>query len=93
MLEVEMKPKPEKRVLPPVYRAVLSVDWHRKFRLSERLKILFGYNFNVLIRIKTMHKPGQHLALVVGETSKYTNPNELLASQIKEQLDKEMSPL
>jgi hypothetical protein len=61
----------------------MRVDWFRTFTFSERLRILLGFNANVLIRIPCQHNPGKVQPLV-----KIVVSPELTAdSQVKKDFD------
>lgn len=70
------------RPLKPSFRHVIEFDWNRTFSWKERLQILLGYSFNVMIRIPTLHKPGELGVLVIGETSVFENAKDLLRARV-----------
>jgi len=80
------------RTLPTVYRHVINVDWFRKLTWRERIKILFGYNLNVLIRLRVKHNPGDFDPIIVGEVSPFTQPSELLRDRIETDIAKLQGP-
>lgn len=75
--------------VPTVYRHVQNLDWFRVFTWRERIKILFGYNLNVLIRLRVQHNPGDFDPIIAGEVTPYEHPSELLRSRIAEDLAKQ----
>ncbi len=81
--------KPKDRVLPVQCNHLLSADWFRRFTLSERIRILFGFNLIVLIRIPTQHHPGQFKPVVAGHTTKFLKPDDIMLEKMQAVLDGE----
>lgn len=77
---------------PKLFRHVIEVDWFRKFTWPERLHILLGCNLNVLIRIPTLHKPGEHSPIVIGEVSDAQSPSDQAQKAMKAQVEALMPP-
>lgn len=87
----EKKGRPLGKALPPAFRHVIQFDWNRTFTWKERLQIVFGYSFNVLIRVPTLHKPGELGVLVMGETCKLKTASDLIQENMKQAMAEKFS--
>lgn len=65
--ELKYREKP----IPVQFKQTIQVDWYRKFTRWERIKIMFGYNFVVKLRMFVQHAPGHIQPIFKGETTKY----------------------
>lgn len=83
------KPQLNERVLPTKFTGRMCVDWHRRFTLKERLKILCGYNMVVAFRVVTQHTPGKFHPIIIGQTTKLITATD----QVKMVLENEMDLL
>jgi len=54
-----MKKKPIGRVMPPQFKNVLDIGFHRQFTMCERIKILLGFNVNITMAVACEHSPGK----------------------------------
>ncbi len=78
--------------LPPSFRHVMRFDWFREFTWAERLKILFGGNLFVLIRIPTLHNPGQSAPIIAGEVTKHQTASSQVEEGLKAQVNEIVPP-
>ncbi len=54
-----MKTKPPAgRPLPPQWRNVIELEFHRQLTGKERLKLFLGFNLDIKLKIATQHHPG-----------------------------------
>lgn len=81
-----MAARPTTREVKPAFRHVMEFDWHRSFTFWERIKILFGYALLVMIRVPTLHKPGELGAIIMGETTEFDKPTEMMKDRAKQAL-------
>lgn len=77
------KPRFNEREVPTVYRHILSADWFRKFSLWDRIRILFGFNLIVCVRITTVNSPGRFQPIIAAEVTKETTASNYLTEQMK----------
>jgi len=78
--------RPQARPLPPAFRHVIKVDWFRKFTFWERIHILLGCNLLVLVRIPTLHKPGETHPILAAEVADAAQPSDVMDRGVKAEL-------
>ena len=69
--------------MPTKFNHEISVDWFRRFTMKERLKILFGFNLAVAVRIVTVNAVGKYQPVIMAETSKFTTPSAQVQDRLK----------
>ena len=69
----------------------MSVDWFRKFTLKERIKILFGFNFVVAIRVVTVNACGAYEPVIKGQTTIRLNSQDQALEQFENEVKLKLS--
>lgn len=62
------------RPLDPAYKFIISGDFHRTFKLKERLQILLGYNLKLHFKAACLHNPGHWQPHLEAKTTHQLQP-------------------
>jgi hypothetical protein len=72
-----MSKQPERgREMPPAYKHVLELSFHRKLSRKERLKLVAGFDLKLSLAIACEHKPGKFHPKLELELTKETDPKQ-----------------
>lgn len=71
------------RPVPQVFRHVIQFDWFRRYTFLERVKILFGFNFMVYVRIPCRHNAASFEPIVKGDVTRHITPDDVIVEQMK----------
>jgi hypothetical protein len=72
-----MPKQPERgRVLPPQFKHILDLQFHRKLSRKERLKLVAGYELKLSLAVACEHKPGKFQPVLNLEIVKETDPKD-----------------
>ena len=69
------------RPVPPVWKKLTHMDWHRQFTWKQRIQVFFGYAVRVEVEMLSIHDPGKSAAKLTITTTKNTNPQEEIREQ------------
>jgi hypothetical protein len=82
------------RVLPVKYKGgIIKLEWFRKFTFRERIMLLFGANFVVMVGVACEHSAGRWQPMIAGQCSKHTTPDDHMREAIENMIAPENNPV
>ena len=75
--------------VPPQYKHVINLEWHRRFPWRERLLIFIGGSLVVKSRILTVNSPGQFHGDFSGTVTPLRTAAAHIVETVKEQREKD----